>query len=58
MGNNLYKVTIKVCLHLPTPSPSQCPSKLNIMSMVTGSLTGRMGLEPILPVNNRHNVKL
>ena len=26
--------------------------------MVMGSLTGRMDLEPILPVNHRHNVKL
>ena len=51
---------LKVCLHLPTPfpSPSQCPSKFTIVSMVTDSLTGRMGLEPILPVNHRDNVKL
>ena len=27
------------------------------MSMVMATLTGRMGVEPILPVNNRHNVK-
>ena len=44
----------RVCLHIPTPSPS----KFNIVSMVMGSLTGRMGLEPILPVNHWHNVKL
>ena len=44
--------SIKVCLHVPTPSqsPSQCPSKFNIVLMVTGGLAGRMGLSPILPV--------
>ena len=43
---------IKACLHIPapSPSPSECPSKFNIVPMVTGSLTGRMGLEAILPV--------
>ena len=43
---------LKVCLHILTqsPSPSECPSKFNIVPMVTGSLTGRMGLEAILPV--------
>ena len=38
----------KAYLHIPTPSPS--PSSFIIVSMVTGSLTGRMGLEAILPV--------
>ena len=44
--------TLKVCLHIPTqsPSPLECPSKFNIVPMVTGCLTGRMGLEAILPV--------
>ena len=43
---------LKDCLHIPTlsPSPSQFPSKFNIMSMVMGSLTGRMDVSPILPV--------
>ena len=43
---------LKVCLHVPTPSPppSQCMSKFNIVLMVTGSLTGRMGDTSILPV--------
>ena len=29
---------LKVCLHVPTlsPSPSQCPTKFNIVSMVDG----------------------
>ena len=43
---------VKVCLHVPTPFLSllQCPSKFNIVLMVTGSLTGQMGDRPILPV--------
>ena len=31
---------------------------INIAPMVTGTLWDRMGVEPILPVNNWHNVKL
>ena len=44
--------SIKVCLHFPTSSPStsQCPSKFNIMSIVTAILTDRMGDRSILPV--------
>ena len=51
MGS-LLEIMVKVCLHVPTQSlsPSQCPSKFNIVPMVTGSLTGKMGVEPILPV--------
>ena len=45
-------VGIKACLHIlmPCPSPSQSSSKFNIVQIVTGSLTGRMGDRPILPV--------
>ena len=39
-----FNKNIKVCLHIPTPSPS--PSIVYIVSKVTG----RMGVEPILPV--------
>ena len=44
--------SIKVCLHVPTPSqsPSQSLSKFNIVLMVTGGLAGRMDDRPILPV--------
>ena len=40
---------LKVCLHVssPSPSPSLSPSKFNIVLMVTGTLTGRMGFRPI-----------
>ena len=50
MNNSLKFIHLKVCLHIPTPTPSPSPSKFNIVPMVTGSLTGRMGLEAILPV--------
>ena len=56
--NNMCCETFRVCLHIPTPCPSPSPSKFNIVLMVTDNLTGRMGLEPILPVNHRHSVKL
>ena len=39
---------LKVCLHVPTPS--LCPSEFNIVLMMMGNLTGRMGSRPILPV--------
>ena len=44
--------TLNACLHIPTPSslPSPSPSNFTIAPMVTGRLTGRMGLVPILPV--------
>ena len=54
------KQTHKVYLHIPTlsPTPSLSPSSFIIVSMVTGSLTGRMGLEPILPVTISIMLKL
>ena len=51
---NSKSMTLKGCWHVATPSSSSrpClpPSKFNIMSMVTDSLTGKMGLPPILPI--------
>ena len=41
-------VKIRVCLHIPTPSPF--PSKAHHCANVTGRLTGRMGSTPILPI--------
>ena len=47
-------LTLRECLHFPTPFPSpsqsQSPSKFNTVSMVTGTLMGRMYLEAILTV--------
>ena len=41
--------SLRLCLHVPTPS--QLPSKFNIMPVVTGTLTSRKsGSTPILPV--------
>ena len=42
------KRTLEECLHIPIPSPS--PSSFIIVPMVTGCLTGKMVVEPILPV--------
>ena len=44
--------SVKGVLHVLTrfPSPSQCPSKFIVVPIVTGSLTGRKGDRPILPV--------
>ena len=54
----LFKIVfvVKGCLHIPTPSPSQCLSKFNIVVMVMGILTGRIDW-PILPVIHWHSVK-
>ena len=43
---------LKVCLHVTSTCPSPCPSpsKFNIVPMVTGSLTDRLGVQPIQPV--------
>ena len=37
-GKYPYLSNLKACLHVPTPSqsPSQCPSKFNIVAMVDG----------------------
>ena len=42
----------RLCLHIPTrcASPSQSSSKFNIVPMVMGTLTGKMGCTPILPI--------
>ena len=47
-----FKYSFGVCLHVPTPSPSLplSPSKFDIVLMVMGSLSSRMGDRPILPV--------
>ena len=42
--------TVKVCLHIPTPSPSPLPSRFIIVTMMMDSLTGKIGVEPILPI--------
>ena len=39
---------VKVCVHITSNCP--CLSKFSIVSMVMVTLTGRMDLEPILPV--------
>ena len=46
----LYIHNVEVCLHFLMPSPSRSPSQFIIVPMVTDTLTGRMGAEPILPV--------
>ena len=53
----LYKPTklkltrVRACLHVPSPCPSPSPSEFITVPMETDRLTGRMGTEPILPVN-------
>ena len=47
----------KALFSLPTPEDTAC-SSFNIVPMVMGTLWGRMGVEPILTVNNCYNVKI
>ena len=68
----VFVISLKVCLHVRTPSPAQypstfsikvcshvtSPSKFNIVPMVMGTLMGRLGVLPIQPVTHTHNVKL
>ena len=44
--------SFKVCWHVTSPSPclSKSPSKFNIVPMVIGTVMGRIGLKPILPI--------
>ena len=44
--------SFRVCLHVPTPSPcsSLSLSSFTIVLMVMVHLTGKMGVEPILPI--------
>ena len=43
---------LKLCLHITSlcPSPSELPSKFNIVSMITDTLMGKMGCTPILTI--------
>ena len=43
---------LKVCFHVPTPSPCQSPSspKFIIVLIMTARLSGRTGSTPILPI--------
>ena len=47
-----YLVSVKACLHVPSPSPrpSVSPSKFIIVSIEMDRLMDRMGSVPILPV--------